>query len=115
MKIDIFTHVQLERYKRALYKHSDKFVTEKNVQDRRPTLTDQEMRMRIIDKYEDYVQVLSGTLPPLEEVVSPDEASELSRIANDEIAELLTKYLKIYRSHCQSPLKQHGRDIKGDR
>jgi aminocarboxymuconate-semialdehyde decarboxylase len=120
MKIDIFTHVQLERYKKALYKHSDKFVTEKNVQDRRPTLTDQEMRMQIIDKYEDYVQVLSGTLPPLEEVVSPDEAAELSRIANDEIAELLTKYPQKYiaaianlpLNNMDATLKETDRAIK---
>ena len=36
MKIDIFTHVMLPRYKQALYKYADKFATEKAVQDRRP-------------------------------------------------------------------------------
>ena len=96
MKIVLFCHVQPESYKKALYKHSDKFVTEKNVQDRRQALTDQELRMQIIDKYEDYVQVLSATLPPLEEVVSPGEAAELARMCNDEMAELLVKYPKRY-------------------
>ncbi len=96
MKIDIFTHVQLEKYKKALHKHADKFITEKNFQERRPALTDQELRMRIIGKYENYVQVLSATLPPLEEIVSPDEAAELARIANDEIAEMLARYPQKY-------------------
>jgi hypothetical protein len=51
MKIDIFTHVMLPRYKQALYKHADKFRTEKAVQDRRPVLTDYEARLRKIEPY----------------------------------------------------------------
>ena len=46
MKIDIYAHVMPARYKEALYKYADKFVTEKSVQDRRPTLTDHEERLR---------------------------------------------------------------------
>ncbi|MFH1487658.1 MAG: amidohydrolase family protein, partial [Pseudomonadota bacterium] len=96
MKIDVFTHVQLAKYKEAVYKYSDRFVVDKNVQDKRLTLTDLNMRMEIIEKYEDYVQVLSGTLPPLEEIVSPEEAPGLARLCNDEIAELLAKSPKKY-------------------
>ena len=91
MKIDIFTHVQPERYKKVLFKHSDKFLSDKTVQDRRLTLTDQKLRRQVIDRYEDYVQVLSATHPPLEEVASPDEAAELAKLCNDEMAEMLAK------------------------
>ncbi len=94
MKIDIFTHVMLPRYKQAFYKHADKFATEKAVQDRRPVLTDVEARLRKLEPYPDMVQVLSATMPPLEEVVGPNEAAELARICNDEIAELIAKYPK---------------------
>jgi predicted TIM-barrel fold metal-dependent hydrolase len=96
MKIDVFTHVQPERYRKAIYGHSDKFLTDKNVQDRRPTLTDHSLRMKIIEKYEGYVQVLSATHPPLEEVFNPAEAAELARMCNDDIAELLAKYPQKY-------------------
>jgi aminocarboxymuconate-semialdehyde decarboxylase len=96
MKIDVFTHVQPEKYKAALYRFSNKFEADKKVQDNRPTLTDQKMRLDIIDKYDGYVQVLSGTLPPLEEVMSPDEAPELARLCNDELAELTAKYPNKY-------------------
>ncbi len=96
MKIDISTHVLPTRYKKALYKYSDKFVTERKVQDKRPALTDHELRLRIIDKYEDKVQVLSVTMPPLEEIVGPKEAAEMARISNDEMAELISKYPKKY-------------------
>jgi len=33
MKIDVFTHVQPERYGKAIYKQSDKFMTDKNAAD----------------------------------------------------------------------------------
>jgi predicted TIM-barrel fold metal-dependent hydrolase len=96
MKIDIYTHVMPSKYKNALYKYSDKFVTEKNFMERRVTLTDHNERLRILDRYEDMVQVLSVTLPPLEEIVNPKEAVELAQIANNEMKELVVKYPKKY-------------------
>ncbi|MBU2497494.1 MAG: amidohydrolase [Proteobacteria bacterium] len=96
MKIDIFTHVQPAKYKKALYKYSDRFETEKRVQDNRPALTDHKLRLAIMDQYEDDVQVLSVTMPPLEDIVGPDEAADLARLSNDEMAEMLAKYPKKY-------------------
>jgi len=120
MKIDIFTHVMPERYKKALYKYADKFATEKKVQDRRPVLTDNEARLRILDEHEGMAQVLSVTMPPLEEVVGPDEAAELARIANDEMAEMVAKYPQRYiaaianlpLNHMDATLKETERAIK---
>lgn len=96
MRIDIFAHMQPERYKEALYQHSAEFETEKKVQDKRPTLTDQNARLKILDRYDGYAQVISGTLPPLEEIVSPEDAPNLARICNDELAELVVKYPEKY-------------------
>jgi len=96
MKIDIFTHVMPERYKKALYRHAEKFATEKKVQDKRPTLTDNEARLRILEEHEGLVQVLSVTMPPVEEVVGPGEAAELAKISNDEMAEMVSRYPRRY-------------------
>ncbi len=96
MKIDIFTHVMLPRYKEAIYKYADKFATERAVQDRRPILTDYEGRLGKLEPYEDLVQVLSATMPPVEEVADAKEAAELARMCNDEIAEVVAKYPKKY-------------------
>ena len=96
MKIDIFTHVMLPKYKQRLYKYADKFETERKVQDRRPILTDSQARLRKLDDFDDVVQVLSTTMPPVEEIAGPDEAAELSRICNDEMAELVGKYPQKY-------------------
>lgn len=93
MKIDIFTHVMLPRYKQTFYKYADKFPTEKAVQDRRPVLTDYEARLGKLEPYEDLVQILSATMPPVEEVVDDaKEAAEMARMCNDEMAELVAKY-----------------------
>jgi aminocarboxymuconate-semialdehyde decarboxylase len=45
-----------------------------------------------MDKYEGYRQVLSIGVPPVELVSSPQEAADLARMGNDEMAELLSKY-----------------------
>lgn len=92
MKIDIVTHVMPKRYKQAFYKYADRFATEKAVQDRRPVLTDREARLRIMEGYDDLVQVLSVTMPPVEEIVGPAEALELAKISNDELAEMVAQH-----------------------
>lgn len=97
MKIDIFAHVMPERYKKELYKYADtKFATEAKVQENRPLLTDHETRSRRQSEFEGFVQVISATMPPVEEVVAPKEAAELAKICNDELAELVAKYPKTY-------------------
>jgi uncharacterized protein len=91
MKIDVFTHVQLPRYKKEFYKYSDKFLTEKAVQDGRPALWDNKLRLEKLAPYDDLVQVISATMPPVEEVADAKEAARLARLCNDEIAEMLAK------------------------
>ena len=120
MKIDIYTHVMPERYKKALYKYADKFATEKAVQDRRPALTDHERRLRILEEFPDVVEVLSATMPPVEEIVGPREAVELAKICNDEMADLVARNPKKYiaaianlpLSDMDATLKETERAIK---
>src|SRR5207249_1183933 len=57
-----------------------------------PTLVDLDARFRILDRFDDYVQVLSLALPPVEAVASPGKSAELARIANEELSALVTKY-----------------------
>jgi predicted TIM-barrel fold metal-dependent hydrolase len=120
MKIDVFTHVIPAKFRKALEKHSHKFMNEKAMWERRLTITDTEMRNRLLDEYGDMVQVISGTLPPLEEIVSPSEAVELARIANDEMAEWVAKYPRKYiaaianlpLNNMEASLKETERSIK---
>ena len=64
----------------------------KQVNEAIPTIHDLDIRFRVLDQYNDMVQVLTLGAPPIEAVGEPKQAIELARIANDEMAELVVKY-----------------------
>jgi predicted TIM-barrel fold metal-dependent hydrolase len=64
----------------------------KAVDNATPALWDLEERIRIMDNYEGLRQVLTLASPPIEEVVRPEDTTELSKIANDGMAELVEKF-----------------------
>ncbi len=93
--IDIFTHVLPPRYLHALQDAA--------VAGHRPAqagqwlesnaaLGDMEARFREMDRFPGLKQVLTLATPPLDTLVAPDKAVELARLANDEMAALVTKY-----------------------
>ena len=91
MKIDIFPHILPVKYKEAFQRvnRSEVFSKMHNII---PTLYDLDYRFRIMDEYDDLRQVLTLSLPPVETSADPKQSAELSRIANDEMAELVVKY-----------------------
>ena len=92
MIIDIFPHILPPRYLKALRdKTPPNLYTYKWVE-AIPTLSDIDLRFKIMDKYDGLVQVLTIGSPPIEKVVSPKDAIELAKIANDEMAALVAKY-----------------------
>lgn len=56
-----------------------------------PALVDVDLRLRMMDRHPDYVQVLTLASPPIEVVADPTASPELARIANDEMAALVDK------------------------
>jgi predicted TIM-barrel fold metal-dependent hydrolase len=89
--IDIFTHISPKKYNEALYKKAcDTFHKEHNAGF--PALVDLDARFRIMDKFEGLKIVLTLAQPPLETVVDAQDAIELARLANDEMAELVARY-----------------------
>ena len=92
MKIDIFTHILPEKYFRKLLERAPSgFHMEKRVKGV-PALTNLEERFKVMDRFGDYAQVVTLVAPPLEVAAAPQDTPELARIANDEMAELVTKY-----------------------
>ena len=57
-----------------------------------PTLWDIDARLRLMDEFDGYQQVLSLANPPIEMLGPPDKTPEYARIANDGLAELCRKH-----------------------
>jgi uncharacterized protein len=56
------------------------------------TIVDVDARLRLLDEFDDFQQVLSLANPPLELVAPPDQTPELARIANDALSEICRKH-----------------------
>ena len=57
-----------------------------------PMLYDVDARLRIMDTFGDYQQVLTLSAPPIEAMAGPDVTPGLARMANDGMAALVKKY-----------------------
>jgi aminocarboxymuconate-semialdehyde decarboxylase len=92
MKIDIFNHIIPQKY-------FDKMVSisprGKDIQKRVraiPSMVDLDVRFRIMDLFEEYVQVICLANPPIEALGPPPFSREMAELANDSMAELVKKY-----------------------
>jgi uncharacterized protein len=56
------------------------------------TIWDLDARLKMMDEFSDYTQVLSLGLPPIEGMAGPDQALDFARAANDGLAELCAKH-----------------------
>jgi len=92
MKIDIFCHVFPRRaFHRFLQVAPNLQDMGKRVRNC-PMLFDLDLRFRIMDRFGDYRQVVSMASPPIESFAGPEATVELARIANDEMAELVSRH-----------------------
>lgn len=92
MKIDIFTHVFPTRYKEILCKVAPPEMDIMSNVLSTPTLFDLDHRFRVMDKFDDLVQVLTIASPAIEQVADTNCAEDLAKLANDELADLISKY-----------------------
>lgn len=88
MKIDIFTHLLPPKYEEALLKRFGKVQTLLNF----PALGNLDVRFRVMDRFEGLRQVPSVIAPIAEMVAGPEESPKLARLANDTLAELISRY-----------------------
>ena len=92
MKIDIFPHILPRRYFDRMLQVAPPGMALQKRMAGIPVLTDVEARLRIMDRYEGYVQVLTLANPPIEVVGGADVSPELARLANDGMAEVVAKH-----------------------
>ncbi|MGH7416710.1 MAG: amidohydrolase family protein, partial [Candidatus Rokuibacteriota bacterium] len=92
MKIDIFPHIMPRRYFDRMLQVAPPGMALQKRMSGIPVLVDVEQRLRIMDRYEGYVQVLTLANPPIETVAGTDGSPELARMANDGMAEIVARY-----------------------
>jgi predicted TIM-barrel fold metal-dependent hydrolase len=93
MKIDVFPHIMPPKYVEALHKKTPvKPYTGRFGIPTMPSMYDVDDRLRVMDRFEGYCQILNISLPAVEDVAEPKVAVDLAKIANDEMAELVMKY-----------------------
>jgi len=92
MKIDIFNHI----FPKAFFdKYIDRGYGGKDIGKRVAnirTIVDVDARMKILDEFGDYVQVISLPMPPLEIIAPPEKSPQLAREGNDGLAELVRRH-----------------------
>jgi predicted TIM-barrel fold metal-dependent hydrolase len=57
-----------------------------------PVLYDLDARLRIMEAFPDYQQILTLSLPAIENLAGPDDSPRLARIANDGMAEICASH-----------------------
>jgi aminocarboxymuconate-semialdehyde decarboxylase len=93
MKIDIFNHIVTPRYNEARKKIAPAAMRLQDQERVMPALFDLDARFRAMDTAgHGYVQILTTANPPVENIGAPADALALSRIANDEMAELVSRH-----------------------
>ena len=89
MKIDIYAHILTEKY----MQHHNQVVKVLDTMTAKSLVTaDLPVRLKYMERYPDVLQVLTISHSPADTVLATNDAMELSRIANDELAELLVKH-----------------------
>ena len=91
MIIDVFNHFMPQAYLDRLTQLIPGHVAV-TAFPRLKTLVDVDARLKLLEPFGDYAQVLSLANPPLELVAPPEVTPELARIANDALAEICRKH-----------------------
>lgn len=103
MTIDAFCHLLPAAYAERLFAIDDSPVA-RNIQKRVsgvPALVDMDLRFAAMDEFgSDYRQIVNTAAPPLEDLGPVDRTTELARIANDGMAELVRAHPDRFAGFC---------------
>lgn len=92
MKIDIFAHIFPKKYfDRMIEVAPNAKDMHKRVRSV-PCIVDLDERFRIMDQFDEYVQVICLGSPPIEVFGPPPISTEMAKLANNGMAELVQKY-----------------------
>jgi len=91
-RIDVFNHIFPKKFFEKMIEIApDGAYMQKRVRNI-PSIVDLDERFRMMDLFEDYVQVICIPNPPIEVLGPPAVTTYMARLANDGMAELVQKY-----------------------
>ena len=90
MRIDAYTHFIPQKFFQKLVDsgHHDIGKRVREI----PCIHDLDIRLKIVDQFKDYAQILSYPMPPLELLAKGAEVEEYCKIINDGFAEICEKH-----------------------
>lgn len=94
MIIDIFNHIIPPIYIDKVVEAAPKFKGLGKRVRSIPAMVDLDVRLRVIDQFPDYAQVICLGGPPLDAFAGPELSPELAKVANDGMAEYVDRYPK---------------------
>jgi aminocarboxymuconate-semialdehyde decarboxylase len=101
-KIDVFTHIWPKAYHEALLKQTGTMTEISRRSEAIPIMVDLDLRMKMMDTFPEYQQILSLAAPPLDAVGSSEVGRKLSKIGSDGMAEVCRKYPERFPSFIAS-------------
>src|SRR5450756_3140224 len=90
MRIDAYTHFIPEKFFNKIV-GSDHTDIGKRVREI-PCIHDLEVHRKVVDQFDDYAQILSYPMPPLELLAKGEQVEEYAKLVNDGFAEICAKY-----------------------
>jgi aminocarboxymuconate-semialdehyde decarboxylase len=92
MRIDAYTHFIPKKFTEKMSASAGALADIGKRMRGIPSLHDLDVRLKVVDQFKDYAQIISYAMPPLETFAKPEECEEYSRIINDGFVEICAKY-----------------------
>ena len=92
MKIDIFSHILPKKYNEKMMRLDPKGGDINKRVRQAVGIVNMDERFKVMDLFGDYAQIINLVTPPIESFGPPPLSNEMARLANDGMAELVSKY-----------------------
>jgi aminocarboxymuconate-semialdehyde decarboxylase len=93
MRIDAYTHFMPKPFLQKMEQIGGDKVKDIGKRVRGvPAIMDLDLRRKIVDSFDDYRQIISYSMPPIEDMVAPGETEEICKIINDGFVEICNKH-----------------------
>lgn len=92
MRVDAYTHFVPKPFADRMTQIAGNFADIGKRMREVPCVADLDERRRVVDQFTDYAQILSYPMPPIENIVKPEQTEELCRIINDGFVDICARH-----------------------